>query len=79
MTAKHVLHVLHGKDYDQMSSDELRETLAKLRKQKMVNEAKNQPMVIKKHEHGTGEIKQTKKSIARVLTILVKRGERCVS
>lgn len=76
--AKHTLHVLKAKEYDQMSSDELREALTKLKQQKMVNDAKNQPMVLKKLEHPSGETRQTKKSIARIMTILIKRGERCV-
>ena len=78
MTAKHTLHVLKARDFDQMSSDELRETLAKLKQQRMINDAKNQAMVLKKLEHPSGETRQTKKSIARIMTILVRRKERCV-
>lgn len=79
MTAKHTLSVFRAKDINQMSSDEIRKVLSDARARKMTIEAKNagvggaQPLV-----HPSGEAKQNRKLIARCMTILVKRKERCV-
>jgi len=68
-------NVLKAKDFDQMSSVELREHLVKLRVEKMSTDGK-----IRKGDAGlSGSIRNTKKAIARIMTILVKRGERCVN
>jgi ribosomal protein L29 len=78
MTAKRTLKVLHAKDYNEMSSDELRETLKHLRADKMSIDGKNKSPMATPLPHPSGQARQNRKSIARVMTILVKRKERCV-
>jgi ribosomal protein L29 len=76
---RRTLNVMHAKDLNQMSSDELRKMLADAKMRRMTIDAKNagvggaQPLV-----HPSGEARQNRKLIARCMTILVKRGERCV-
>jgi ribosomal protein L29 len=76
--AKHTLKVLHAKDYNEMSSDELRETLKKLKLRKMTIDCSNHEANAKPIDHPSGEARQNRKQIARIMTILVKRKERCV-
>jgi ribosomal protein L29 len=67
--------ITKAKEFDQMSSVELRETLWQLKMEKMSIEGK-----IAKGDAGLGgSHSNTRKSIARIMTILVKRGERCVA
>lgn len=62
-----------AKTLDEMTSDELRGVLAEARKTKMETDG-----YIKKGDVGlSGKIRNTRKTIARCCTILVKRGERC--
>lgn len=77
MTAKHTLKVMHGKDYNEMSSIELRELLSKLRVEKMSIDGKNKSPMATPNAHPSGQARQVRKSIARIMTILIKRGERC--
>lgn len=57
-----------------MSSTELRELLAKCRLEKMALDGK-----IHKGEPGRGGlVRNTRKTIARIMTILVRRKERCI-
>lgn len=76
--AKHTLHILHGSDYNQMSSDELRAALSKLRADKMEIDAKKSGNTNKPLPHPSGMAQQNRKSIARIMTILVARKEPCV-
>jgi ribosomal protein L29 len=78
MQAKHELNVLHAKDLNAMSSDELREMLAKCRLDKMRIDGKNKSPMAHPLAHPSGEARQNRKTIARILTILVKRKERCI-
>jgi ribosomal protein L29 len=73
--AKHTLGVLHGKQIHEMSSDEIRELLVKLKTANMVPlaQVKSQKKAI---EHPS-QIRENKKMIARCMTILIQRGERC--
>ena len=76
MTAKHTLNVLHGKQIHEMSSDEIRDLLAKLKRDIMtpLAQVKSQKKAI---EHPS-QIRESKRMIARCMTVLVKRKERCV-
>ena len=76
--AKRTLNVLHAKDYNDMSSVELREHLAQLKATKMVVDCKNKSPTAIPTKHPSGEARQNRKAIARIMTILVKRKERCV-
>lgn len=78
MTTKHTLGVLHAKDYNEMGSDELRELLSKLKAEKMSIEGKNKSPMATPLDHPSGRAVQNRKAIARIMTILVKRKERCV-
>ena len=73
---KRTLKVMHGKDIDQMSSDEIREKLKDVKMQNMTYlaqvKSQNKPI-----EHPS-RIRENRKMIARMMTVLVKRGERCV-
>lgn len=56
---------------DDMTSDEIRETLTEARKEKLITDGK-----INKGDVGlSGKARNTRKTIARCLTILQKRGE----
>jgi ribosomal protein L29 len=76
--AKRTLKVMKAKEFDEMSSDELRERLSELRRNKMSIDGKNKSPMATPAAHPSGEARQTRKSIARIMTILVKRKERCV-
>jgi len=76
--AKHVLKTPTAKDLDQMSSDELRKDLADLRQQQIGIKCRNAGFGVKMNEHPSGQARQTRVTIARIMTILVKRRERCV-
>ena len=70
----HKLNVPNAKTLHEMSSDELRNILANARNEMLSirgNIAKGNPGFGGKHV-------QTRKTIARCITILVKRGEPCV-
>jgi len=75
---KRTLNVMHGKNLHEMSSDELREMLQKAKMDKLRIYGKNKSPMSVPLAHPSGEAKQNRKMIARVMTILVKRGERCV-
>jgi ribosomal protein L29 len=72
---KRTLNTMRAKEMHQMSSDELRTIIANARLElmKLVGLSRG------KHEAPTHPraIKENKKAIARAMTILVKRGERC--
>ena len=74
--AKHTLHILNARDVSQMSSEEIRTLIADLKQANMtfLAKVKSQNMAI---EHPS-RIKENKRMIARGMTILIKRGERCV-
>jgi ribosomal protein L29 len=76
--AKHTLKVPKAKEFDQMSSDELREMLSQLKLRKMAIDGSNKSPIAHPIDHPSGEARQNRKSIARIMTILVKRGEKCV-
>jgi ribosomal protein L29 len=76
--ANKTLKVLHGAEYHQMSSDELRTLLAKLRNDKVRIDGKNKSPMATPLSHPSGEARQNRKAIARIMTVLVQRGERCV-
>jgi ribosomal protein L29 len=73
---KKTLNVLKAKPMNEMSSDELRTIIKDARLQNMTLNAqvKSQKKAI---EHPS-RIKENRRMIARAMTILVKRGERCV-
>ena len=72
------LKVLHAHDLNDMSSNELRELLSEQRKLKMRIDGKNKSPMAHPLEHPSGEARQNRKTIARIMTILVKRKEPCV-
>lgn len=75
---KRLLKLPKAKELDEYSSDELREQLKKLRELQMGNTHNpggNQGKYFKEHPMAPREIRRT---IARIITILVRRGERCV-
>ena len=76
--AKHTLKVSKAKDLEQMSTTELRESLTALRNEKMRINGKNKSPLATPLSHPSGEARQNRKTIARILTILIKRGERPV-
>lgn len=67
--------VLKAKDLDQMSDQELRDLLAANRKAKIILEGHN---VQDPHPQNSGAMKKNRKTIARCLTILTRRGVSCV-
>jgi ribosomal protein L29 len=63
-----------AKTLNEMTPDELRAVLAEARKEKMSIDGH-----IRKGDVGlSGKARNTRKTIARCITILTKRGERCV-
>ena len=78
MTARHTLKVPHAKDLDQMSSDELRTDLASLRQRQMTIKASNAGHASQPLAHPSGEARSNRRTIARIMTILVRRREPCV-
>ncbi len=78
MNAKHTLKVLKAKSLDEMSSDELRGMLAQCKQEKMSIDGKNKSPMATPLDYPSGRAKQNRKTIARIMTILVKRKERCV-
>lgn len=71
---EHKQKILRAHDLDQMASIELRGLLAKCKIEKMALDGK-----IHKGESGhSGLVRNTRKTIARIMTILVRRKERCV-
>ena len=79
MTGRHTLKVPHAKDLDQMSSDELREELAKLRLKQLTIKASNAGHASQPLAHPSGEARQNRKTVARIMTILIRRREPCVA
>lgn len=75
---KRTLNVMHGKNLHEMTSIELRELLQKSKMEKMRIEGKNKSPMATPLSHPSGEARQNRKMIARIMTVLVKRGERCV-
>ena len=68
---------INASGLDQMSSDELRELLAQKNMELMTARAKSDrgmPVVA-----GVQTQKEIRKTRARIMTILVRRGERCVA
>jgi ribosomal protein L29 len=64
-----------AKDINQMSSDEIRENLLALKFAQMsLNAKKGQGGAIE----NVGQIRNNRRTIARMMTVLVQRGERCV-
>ena len=75
---KYTLKTIDAKSLDQMSSDELREMLAQCRTTQMSIEGRNKSPLAIPLPHPSGEARQNRKTIARIMTILVRRKERCV-
>jgi len=75
---KRTLNVMHGKNLHEMTSIELRELLQKSKMEKMRIEGKNKSPMATPLSHPSGEARQNRKMIARIMTVLVKRGERCI-
>ena len=69
-------HIMKGKEMHQMSSEELRKLLAdaKLQKVTLLGLSKGK----KEAPKNSSAIKENRRTIARAMTILVQRGERCV-
>lgn len=64
-----------AKDISQMSSDEIRENLLALKYAQMsLNAKKGQGGSIE----NVGQFRNNRRTIARMMTVLVQRGERCV-
>jgi ribosomal protein L29 len=78
MKFKHTLKVPKSKDLNGMSSDELRESLAALKLEKMKIDGSNKGDSANPIPHPSGQARQTRKTIARIMTILTRRRERCV-
>ena len=68
-------NLLKAREYDQMSNDELKEHLKKLREAYISFQGRNQERSPKPLE-STAVLRGTRISIARILTILNKRGIR---
>ncbi len=62
-------------DINQMSNDEIREQLKQYKRALMSDAAKNRKGL---QLDNPMSIRQTKKTIARMMTILIKRNEKCV-
>jgi|WetSurMetagenome_2_1015567.scaffolds.fasta_scaffold147540_3 hypothetical protein len=75
---KRTLNVMHGKNLHEMTSDELRELLQKSKMDRLRIDGKNKSPMATPLSHPSGEALQNRKLTARIMTILVKRGERCV-
>ena len=78
MKIKHTLKVTKAKELNEMSNDELRESLAKLKEEKISIESRNKNPAATPLAHPSGQARQNRKTIARIMTVLVKRGQRCV-
>jgi len=76
MRIKHTLGIINAKTMDQMSSDEIRKIVTDCRAANItfLAQVKSQ----KKQIEHPKRIKENKKMIARGLTVLVRRKERCV-
>jgi ribosomal protein L29 len=74
MNAKHTLKVPKSKDISQMTIEELQETLAKLRNEKLKIDGKNKSPMATPLSHPSGEARQNRKTIARIMTCLASRG-----
>ena len=74
--ASKVVNAFNGNEMNQMSSEELRKIIADQKKAQMtfygLSKGKSEL------PQNPGSIRQGRKMIARAMTILVKRGERCV-
>lgn len=75
MAAKHRLGMPRIADIDQMSNIELRETLSKLRTEYMGDKSD----VERGGTAPTGRMRETRRTIARILTVMNKRGIRPVA
>jgi len=78
MNLKHTLKVPKTTDLNEMTSDELRESLAALKMEKMKIDGSNKGDSANPIPHPSGQARQTRKTIARIMTILIGREERCV-